>query len=69
MYLLWHLDDFDLAGSANVEMTPGLSEVGLEPVGFGETVHLAVGLEDYVGSSSGGGFIHFLIGNLPWSFA
>ena len=55
---LWHLDDFDLAGSANVEITPGLSDVNLEPVSLDDTVNLAVGLEDFVGSSSGGGFVH-----------
>lgn len=54
----WHLDDLDITGLVNIEMSPSLGEissnVGIE---FSITDFL-VGAENFLSSGGGGGLVH-----------
>ena len=50
---LWHLDDLDVAGSVNIEMSPSLGEVGGEVSISGGTGESFMSGEDFGGGSLG----------------
>ena len=50
---LRHLDDFNLTGSVDVEVAPGLGEVSIKVTLQGSTGQVLVGLEDFASGSSG----------------
>ena len=54
---LWHLDDLNLSSPVNVEVSPGLGEVGVEVVLEISSGLALMGLEDLSRGSSGGGFV------------
>jgi hypothetical protein len=55
---LWHLDDFDASTLVDIEVSPGLGEVGTEVSLLGSSGESLMGLEDFGSSSSGGGLGH-----------
>ena len=55
---LWHLDDLDATTLVDIEVSPGLGEVGTEVSLLGGTGESLMGLENLGCSSSGGGFGH-----------
>ena len=55
---LWHLDDLDASTLVDIEVSPGLWEVGLEVGLLGGTGESLMGLEDLGGGSSGGTLGH-----------
>ena len=55
---LWHLDDLDVSGSVDIEMSPGLGEVGGEVRGEFFTADFLMGAENLGGSGLGGEFVN-----------
>ena len=54
----WHLDDLNDSGSIDIEMSPGLVEVGLKISLEGGTSESLMGGKDLLRGSSGGGWVH-----------
>ena len=55
---LWHLDDLNESGLVNIEVSPGLGEVGVEVGLEGSTAESLMGAENFGGSGSHSGLVH-----------
>merc|ERR1719424_1268791 len=55
---LWHLDDLDASTLVDIEVSPGLGEVGVKVSLLGSSGESLMGFENLGSSSSGGGFGH-----------
>ena len=55
---MWRLDDLDVSNSVDIEVAPGLGEVGIKVGGESFTGESLVGSEDLGRGGSGGGLAH-----------
>ena len=55
---LWHLDDLNISTLVDVEVSPGLIEVGVEVRGEGWSGETLMGVEDLLGGGEGGALGH-----------
>jgi len=53
---LWGIEDWDVSGSVNIEVSPGFGPVGVEVVNLSLSSDVLVGGENFLSEGSGGGF-------------